>query len=269
MMKKSLPIVLVGIALVLGIIGFFVYKSTQKPSETTQTEPEKKKKISEPLNAIPEDQRPYLAVEPVADGRNILVKVFELKKPASETEYELEYQAGSLLQGAFGAIQLTSVPAEAKVLLGSCSAGGACTYHEDVRGGTIITRFKGEENYALKQDWKYIDNKAKDTEFSSKDAKFQIASAALKGVRYLTITNSPGYPGKPEGTVVSEHYAISTGSELQGTAKISIRARETGSLKIMGWDGKTWTAFPTTLASDDDKMAQAEVKLMPLYIVTK
>lgn len=268
-MKKTLPIILAGIAIVLGVIGFMVYKTTKKAPDTAQTEPEKKKKISEPINALAEDQRPYLAVEPVTDGRNIMVRVFELKKPATQTEYELEYQAGSLLQGAFGAIQLAKVPAEAKVLLGSCSAGGACTYHEDVRGGTIITRFKGDENYALKQDWKYIDNKAKDTEFSSKDAKFQIASASLKTARYLTITNSPGYPGKPEGTVVSEHYAISTGAALQGTAKISIRAREAGELKIMGWDGTTWTAFPTTVAADDDKMAQAEVKLLPLYIVTK
>jgi hypothetical protein len=268
-MKKTLPIILAGVVLVFGLIGFLVYKTTQKPTETTQTEPEKKRRVSEPINAIAEDQRPYLAVEPLTDGRNIMVRIFELKKPATQTEYELEYQAGSLLQGAFGAIQLTTVPAEAKVLLGSCSAGGACTYHEDVRGGTIITRFKGDENYALKQDWKYIDNKTKDTEFSSKDAKFQIASAALKTVRYLTITNSPGYPGTPEGTVVSEHYALSTGGELKGTAKISIRARETGDLKIMGWDGSAWTAFPTTLAADDDKMAEAEVELLPLYLVVK
>lgn len=268
-MKKPLPLILIVVAVLLSLGGFLVYQNSRKTPEVAQTEPEKKKKVSEPINALAEDLRPYLAVEPLTDGRNIVVRVFELKKAATQTEYELEYQAGSLLQGAFGAIQLATLPAEAKVLLGSCSAGGACTYHEDVRGGTIITRFKGEENYALKQDWKYIDNKAKDTEFSSKDAKFQIASAALKTVRYLTITNSPGYPGKPEGTVVSEHYALSTGTALQGTAKISIRARETGELKIMGWDNGTWTAFPTTLAADDDKMAQAEVKLLPLYIVTK
>lgn len=268
-MKKSLPLIITGVVIVLAIGGFFIYKNSQKPTETSQTEPEKKKKVSEPINAIAEDLRPYLAVEPATDGRNIMVKVFELKKPAIQTEYELEYQAGSLLQGAFGAIQLNSVPADAKVLLGSCSAGGACTYHEDVRGGTIITRFKGEENYALKQDWKYIDNKAKDTEFSSKDAKFQIASPSLKTARYITITNSPGYPGNPEGVVVSEHYALATGTALQGTAKISIRARETGDLKIMGWDGSNWTAFPTTRADDDDKMAQAEVKLLPLYVVVK
>ncbi len=268
-MKKNLPLI-VGAALVLALVGgAVVMKLNNKPQQTVETEPEKKKKVSEPINAIAVSDRPYLTVEPLADGRNILIKVFSLKKPATEAEYELEYQAGSLLQGAFGNIKIPSVPAETKILLGSCSAGGACTYHEDVRGGTIITRFKGDENYALKNEWKYIDNKTKDNEFSSKDAKFQIAADSLKKVRFITITNSPGYPEEPTGVVVSEVYALSTGSELTGTAKVSIRAKETGDLTVMGWDGKTWTALTTTLATDDNKMAQADGKLMQLYLVVK
>lgn len=267
-MKKNLPFIIVIIAIVGLLGGLIVWKMTSKPSETAQTEPEKKKKVSLPINTIPESDRPYLAIKPFADGRNISIAVYELKKAATTSEYELEYQAGSLLQGAFGEIKLASLPVETKVLLGSCSAGGACTYHEDVRGGTIITRYQGDEGYALKNEWKYIDNKAKDTEFSSKDAKFQLAADNLAKVRFLTITNSPGYPGTP-GQVVSEHYALAASSDLTGTAKISIRARESGSLQIMGWDGTTWTEFPTTVSNDDDKMAQAEAKLVQLYVVVK
>lgn len=268
-MKKNLPIV-IAVLVILGIVGgALAWKMSKKPETTTQTESDKKKKVSLPINTIAETERPYLTVKPLSDGRNIMISVFEVKKPATEAEYELEYQAGSLLQGAFGAIQLGTLPAEAKVLLGSCSAGGACTYHEDVRGGTIITRFKGEESYALKNEWKYIDNKAKDKEFSSKDAKFQISSDVLTKVRYLTITNSPGYPDKPAGEIMSEHYALAAGDALVGDAKVSIRAKDSGNLTIAGWDGKTWTEFPTTMATDDDKRAEATVKLMPLYVVIK
>lgn len=270
-MKKQKPLVwiiigLVGIVLVGGGIWFV---TSRKPAAPAATQPEKKKKVTAPINAIPGTDRPVVMIQPTADGHNIVIKVQEVKKSATDLDFEVEYQAGSLLQGAVGALKLASLPAEYKILLGSCSAGGACTYNTDVQGGTLTMNFSGGETYALKNEWKYIENKTKGTAFSSKDAKFQITSADLAKQRTLIIFNSPGYPGTPQGEVVSEHYALAAVDQLKGKAKVSLRAQSEGTLKIQGWNGSSWVSFPTTVAKDDAKLATAEVDLMQLYVVTK
>jgi len=178
-MKKTF---LIGGLVVLGltILSGGGWWLTHRPQTSTQTPTtEKKKKVSVPVNVIDQALRPFVSVLPTADGKNILISVQSLKKTATEAEYELEYQAGSLLQGAFGTIKLANLPSETKVLLGSCSAGGACTYHTEVQGGTLLMRFAGPEDYALKTDWKYIENKTQETAFSSKDGKFQVSGTQL------------------------------------------------------------------------------------------
>lgn len=264
MKKQHMLILGVVILLIAAVAGVFALKNNKSADTTDETT--KKQKIEEPVNVISLEERPYVQISPVADGRNIQLIIKELKKPANEAEYELEYQAGTLLQGIFGAIQLDKLPAQVTELLGSCSAGGKCSYHEDVKGGTLLLRFSGPENYALKQDWKYFDNSTKESAFSSKDAKFQLESESLSGQRYLVIYNSPGYPEGLEGTAVSEPYSLAVSSTLSGTGSLTMRANEEGSLKIMGWDGTQWHEFAGEM---DGKMVTAEVDLMELYIVVK
>jgi hypothetical protein len=267
---KSFPKIWLAIGLVLiGIIGGGVWWLQTNSKPISEIAPVAKKKLSLPLNVIPESDRPFVSVEPVADGRNVIIKVTQLKKIATEAEYELEYQAGSLLQGAFGTIKLDKIPSETKLLLGSCSAGGACTYHTDVQGGSLLMRYTGPESFALKTDWKYIENKTKETAFSSKDGKFQVSAPALAKEKLMIISNSPGYPADPKAPVVSEHYNLALATPVTGKLKLSIRAREEGKLTIQGWNGQSWVSFPTTIAKDDTKMAEAEVEPMALYLVTK
>jgi len=262
-MKKKLPIILV-VLLVIGTGIFTFTKLRSKPTVANETT--KKKRIEEPTNIIAVEERPYVQIIPHSDGHNVSLKVNETKKDAASVEYELEYQAGSLLQGAFGQLTLDSLPAIKEILLGSCSAGGACSYHEDVRGGTLLTRFNGPESYALKSRWKYIDNTKGETAFSSQDAKFQLESTDLKKQRYLVIFNTAGYPDGVEGTLVSEIYSLTSSGSLAGEAELTIRAEEEGELIIMGYDGTKWHEFKTTV---DDKMATAKVDLMELYVVAK
>lgn len=264
-MKKKLPLIVILLLVIIGG-GVFAYTKLNPKTNDQQTTNSKKKKIEEPLNVIALEERPYIQLIPLADGRNITIAVNELKKPATSVEYELEYQAGSLLQGAFGEIDLSSIPATAKILFGSCSAGGACTYHEDIKGGTLLTRFSGPESYALKSRWKYIDNQAKETALSSQDAKFQIDSKELAKQRFVVIFNTAGYPKKLSGTPVSEFYSLTAASPLSGKAELSIRANEDGQLKIMGWNGQSWQEFDSKV---EDKTATATVDLMELYVVVK
>jgi len=260
--KKLIISGLIILAVVGGGLVFF--KKDKTPTEPTTTQ---KKKLSLPTNTIPVEERPYLAIKPLADGHNLEISAYTLPKAAKTMEYELEYQAGTLLQGAFGEVNLASLPTTNKILLGSCSAGGACTFHEDVKGGSLLTRYvDGQDPYALKSDWKYIDNKTKATAFDSKDAKFQIESKDLANQRYLVIFNTPGYPKDAPGTVVSEIYSFETSGQLTGKANLTIRATEEGALKIAAWNGSKWTTFDSKV---DGKMVTATVDLAQLYVVIK
>ena len=259
-MKKILPIILV--LVVVGGGAFAFTKLRAKPQENDQTS--KKKRIEEPTNNSAVAERPYIQIIPHREGYNLSLKINEVKKDATSVEYELEYQAGSLLQGAFGQLSLSSLPATKKILLGSCSAGGACSYHEDVQGGTLLTRFDGSETYALKSRWKYIDNAAGEMAFSSQDAKFQIESKNLKKQRLLVIFNTAGYPEGLKQAPVSEIYSLTSSGSLSGEAEITIRADQEGDLTIMGYDGTKWHSFDTTT---EGKMASATVELMELYTV--
>jgi hypothetical protein len=268
-MKKQQLMIIGGILIVLLAIGGGILAYTKvfnKKSDTSQTAAPKKKKISEPVNVIPVSERPFIQILP-QDIHNVVMKINELKKPATSMEYELEYQTESNLEGAVGALELGSLPAQKVILLGSCSAGGACRYHANVKGGTLLAKFAGSENYVVKSEWKYIENPKKETSFSSKDAKFQITSKDLAAQKILIIYNSPGFPKTPSGTIVSDIYTVTTMSDQKGKASISVRANEDlTSAAVMGWDGQTWKEFTGSVSG---KTVTAEVDLLQAYVVVK
>ncbi len=264
---KKLPKkpMLIGVAVALVVLlvggGLWMNRSQDnEPEENTKN----KQRISLPENVIPVSERPVMRLTPLSSGHHIEFAVDLVKKPAAEVDYTLEYQTGTLVQAEQDLLSLGTLPVTKEIFLGSCSAGGACTYHEDVKGGSLLTTFLGDDPYALKSDWKYIDNSAKETDFSSRDGMFQISSDDLSTVRYLIVFNNAGYPDDAPGKVVSNPYSLSASSTLSGTAQLNIRAQEEGQLTIAGWDGESWTTFDTTA---EGKMATAEVDLLPLYVV--
>lgn len=260
MNKKKLS--LIGIIIIILFGGIFAFNKLRQKGNSTPETP-KKKKLS--LPEVKLEEAPYVILSPV-DSKNIAIDVREIKKTATEMDYELEYQAGTLLQGLFGLLTLNDLPITEKKLLGSCSAGGACTYHTDIKGGSFLGRFTGGEDYQKKADWKYIENIAKEAEFSSKDGKFQITSNDLKNNKLIIIFNGLGYPKGLEGTADSEPYSITSVSKLSGEAKLTIRANSEEATTIMGYDGNKWHEFKTT---KDSKMLTATVDLMELYMVVK
>ena len=263
MNKKMLPIIGVVLLVLVGGIFMLTRGGEEAPTEDKAL---KKRKISEPVNVIDLEERPYIMVKPNSDGRNLTIAVDSVKKDATEVDYELEYKSGSLQQGVFGSLSLATIPASTQQLMGSCSAGGSCTYHEDVTGGSLVTRFVGDENYALKTEWRYIENTDKETAMGSTDAKFQITSEEFAEVRLAVIGDASGLPAEVDGTLVSAPYYLATVPSVSGTAELTMRANEEGDLKIMGWDGSEWVEFTGTV---DGKSITAEVDLLEAYVVVK
>jgi len=253
------------LALLIMIIGIFSYTRINKGA-VTQTPPAQKKKVIAPTNIIPVSERPYVEIDPV-DSRNISIQVNVMKKAADTVDYEIEYQTDSSLEGAQGNITLGASQSKAQILLGSCSAGGACRYHTGVVGGTLLLKFNGTSNYSLKQEWNYIQNPNKGTQFSSKDAKFQLESKDLANQTIMIIYNSPGYPKDSPGTAISDPYSLTAISPLKGAANLTMRTTEEAvTAQIIGWNGTIWKAFPSKV---DGKTVSASVELLPLYLVVK
>lgn len=268
-MKLSKNVMIGGVIVAVLLVGggALAYKKASSKNTTSPTSGQtKKKKVAEPVNAISVDQRPYVQISPLADGRNLEVIIKAIQKPAQEAEYELEYQAGSLLQGAFGTIKLAPMPGIAKILLGSCSAGGACTYHTDISKGTLLLRFKGSENYALKSDWHYYENLRTKPSITSDDGKFSLSTGDLKSQRYAIIYNTPGYPAGLPGTPISDPFSLAVSDTLKGMATVTIQSDQTESAKIMSWNGKSWNELKTTVKGN---ALMAEGELSELYILVK
>lgn len=262
--KKLLIILPVVILVIIGAIFLLnKNKNASKVAEPTTT----KKKVQSPVNVIAVAERPYLRLEPSADGHHITIIIEEVKKPATELDYEMEYQTGSMLQGFGGLIQLDKLPVSEKKLFGSQSAGGAITYHEDIKGGNLLAQFTGTENYAVKSAWRYFTNSDKATTFSSQDTKFSITNQSLSKYSYIVVYNSPGYPGEVKGELLSDPYTVAAEKSLKllsSNFEVSIRASEAG--QMMGYDGSKWQKIDSTY---EDGVVKATAPLMDVYLLVK
>lgn len=264
--KKKLMIALAVLLVAIISVVFVINKNKQKVSDAPQTAV--KKKIQSPVNVISVKERPYMRLEPSADGRYITIAIEEVKKPASELDYEMEYQTGSMLQGFGGLIQLGDLPVSERKLFGSQSAGGAITYHEDIKGGNLLAEFSGSENYAVKSAWRYFENSDNLDKFSSQDNKFSISNETLANYSYLIIYNSPGYPMEFDGELLSDPYVVTAEKSLKTNSSdftVSIRSSDE-SAKIMGYDGENWLEMNSTFR---DGLITASGPFMDVYILVK
>lgn len=271
MKNKNLPLIIGAVLIVLLLLGGGVYAYTkrgQKVADAPKTSPApKKKKINEPLNVLAVTERPYIEIIP-KDVHNIVLRVNEVKKAASSADYELEYLTESNLEGAVGSFELGTLPAEREVLLGSCSAGGACRYHTNVDGGNLVLKFTGNENYALKQEWKYFGSAKKDGKFAfDKDETFLLESKDLAKTSLLVIYNTPGYPKTLSGDIASKVYSVTTSGTLKGKGTVSLQLNDgVTDATIMGWDGQSWKELTTKVTGNK---AKAEGDLMSVYVAVK
>ena len=264
-MKKKIPLIIGAGVLVLATSIFVLTRNnkTKNNEEAAVT----KKKISRPVNLIPTSERPFMQLEPSSDGHYITLNILELKKEASDLEYEMEYQTGSMLQGFQGMISLDELPTSEKKLFGSRSAGGSVTYHEDIKGGNLLATFEGGEGYAVKSAWRYFTNSENETEFNSQDTKFSISNDDLAKYSYIVIFNSPGYPGELKNELISDVYTISAEKSLKilsSKFEVSIRTNSE-TAQIMGYDGEEWIEIETELTNG---LAQGSAAVMEAYLLT-
>ncbi len=266
-MKKISAVLALLIIIIVGT--FFVLRSKNDTPEPEDEKKERRSRILEPVNQIPVADRPYINITPSRDGKNIFIKVHELKKSAELMEFELEYRTGTQIQLDQSRIDLTDLPVQEKIYLGTCSTGGKCSDWEDVQGGTLLARFTGgDEKYVLKNNWRYFENIENPTDsFTSKDGMFTISSPELEKIPYIIIYDSPGYPsieGELNFEVKSLVYTSSFNKQLDDSqVEVTIKTKEEN-VFIYGYDGEKWIKLETQV---QDQTAQTQTEIYPLYIL--
>jgi hypothetical protein len=262
--KQQLIAIVIAVLLLGGGSWWAFGRSSQAEPEAPQAT---KKRIQSPVNVIDVAERPYLRLDPSSDGRYVTINVLEVKKAATQLDYEMEYQTGSMLQGFQGLLTLDKLPKSDRKLFGSQSAGGAITYHEDIKGGSLLAQFGGSEDYAVKSAWRFFQNTAKDSKFTSQDTKFSISNDALASVRHLIVYNSPGYPAALKGELLSDPYVVSADQSLQAISSnftVSFRSSNAEAV-IMGYDGAKWQELETSAA---DGLLTSTGPFMEVYLLT-
>lgn len=218
----------------------------------------------EPVNIIPLNERPFAHISPTEDGRNIILTVESLNKPAESAEYEIEYQAGTILQGFGGSLEIDPLPATVKQMLGSCSAGGKCSYDEDVKGGQLTLRFEGSDRYAVRGDWTFTKIDPKSDLISSRDGRFGLVGAGSKA-KYGIVFQSPGLPAPAPAAALSNVYAVGVSGTVSNNLKVSIRLNEAAtSARLAVWDGKAWSLLPGQVS---DQVLNVPLKTLPLAVM--
>jgi hypothetical protein len=256
--------IIVGVVALL-LVGGGVYAFTRKPEAEIVAPPSKKPKKA--VNLIPLEERPYVTIQPL-QARNMLeVTIHDLKKKAKSVEVTLEYDRNKgVLDAVLNSFSLDKTPLIEQMFLGSKSAGGATTYHDDVIGGSVTLDFS-DEDYALEVPWRYDDTKTSYDALSTTDGKFQIKfDKPLKTAKVL-VMQSPGLPTEAKGKVLSGPYFVGIVGDLpDSTAEVKLRlSEESNSATIYGLvDGK-WVAYETV---SDGKTATAKGALVSTYIAT-
>jgi len=262
-MKKILIVIFLFLLAGGGYFGYQKFKPTQ-------VEEEEKKVINRKetlVNQLDLEKRPYVVLRPREDGRELSLTISNLKMGEKRVEYELEYQAGTMIQGAFGRIDFEEEPAPVtkKLLLGSCSKG-KCTYDKDVSGGSLTLYFEGREDYSLKGDFTLNQMEEKEGIFSSRDLKASlgVGTGQLGTNDFVVVFSTMGLPDKVDGQVLAGPVGFFGANKSVSEGILTFKTDETEGVKVLGWDGEEWKSYPVEA---EDGSVFAEIDRLGSYVL--
>jgi hypothetical protein len=231
-MKQKKLLIALGLVALLAIAAVIIYMRWRG------SDPSKQEIISDQrqlINVLPIEERPFVALFPHVSNKLITLYVVN-DHNASKLALEIEYLSGNALKGG-----RTSVPDDATFpytkgfLLGSCSAGGKCSFDTDITTGTIKTALiqKGE-SHILRSNYTFVGQ----TRSATSDQKIAFTPAGrFQGD--VIVGGSHGFIGQLEAEAAMEPVVLtsSVGDEIEGV--LSLRVSDASS--ILFWDGKAFS----------------------------
>jgi hypothetical protein len=156
----------------------------------------------------------------------------------------LEYDRNKGVEDAvLKSFSLSTVPSINKIFLGSKSAGGHTTYHDDVIGGDLTMTFSGEEeDYSLRVPWRYDDTQQRYSQIATRDRYFELVLDEPYRTPKILVMQSPGLPAPVDGQVLAGPYLVRGVGILPNlTGQLTMRLPQAEpEAKLVIFNGQTW-----------------------------
>lgn len=240
-MKKFTPILIALPVLLLVILGFVFLKKSNKPVSIEDQESAGARLV---INQLDQDKRPFTILSQHPSGK-LLSLYLENTSYIEEATVDLEYLSGDLLKGAKSTLESPVADPFAKAfLLGSCSAGGKCSFDKDLVSGSIKLKLKIQDEsdiHVLKGDYSFVDG-----ETTTTDGRLTYTPVGNPIGEILL--NTIGLPEKPEGKLELYPFAItSTNSQA---IKGEIEIRKQGISKVLLYSSSGYQKLDATISED-------------------
>jgi len=234
--KKFLPFIILGCALVLLFVGFtFIKKSFQPISQSSDS-------TDQPVADIKTENSPVASLTPTADGHWLNLRIEGIKLTAKSMDYELLYTLpDGRTQGVPGTIDLSGKDViERKLLLGSESSG-KFRYDQGVKGGTLNLKFRdanGKLTGKLTTDFKLFST---ETDLQSADSALKFTLNNNSGNTFFVVMKTFGLPATSPGSLKSGPIGIFASDTLSHKGKVTLDGA-----KVYEWNGGSWQTVDTS-----------------------
>jgi len=236
-MKKLIPLLILSSTLLLS----GCQKKTDDSSSLETQEPTGARLV---INQLNQDQRPFSILSQHSSGK-LLTFFLENTSSIKEATVDLEYLSGDLLKGARSTLEAPiSDPYAKAFLLGSCSAGGKCSFDRDLISGSLKLKLKiqGESDiHVLKGDYFFVDGPVTTT-----DGRITYTPSGNPSGQMLL--NTLGLPKKIEGSLLLYPIAITSTGKQAIKGELEIRKKSVG--KVMLYDGSDYQELDARLSED-------------------
>jgi hypothetical protein len=222
----------------------------------TEETPDQANNVKLLINELELNKRPFVAMVPHSSGRLLSLYIDNVPSDAKSSTLDIEYLAGNLLKGGRVTLNLpVNTPFIQAFLLGSCSAGGKCSFDKDLTSGTLKHRVEFEgETHILKSNYVFINGE----EVSTTDTKANFVPANKKQTNLILI-DSQGLPAKVDGETVSSPFIITsiTDDPIKGT--LSLRGKD--ATRALIYDGSSFKEIP--IKSNQDGVVVLTIDTTP------
>lgn len=205
------------------------------------------------INQLEIDKRPFVALFPHPSGK-LLTLMIDKPGDIPEAKIEVEYLSGNSLKGGRASVEFpTDLPYTRSFLLGTCSAGGSCSFDTDLSTGTLKTSFTlGSDLHVLKDTFVFIDG-----ESSTSDLRLKFTPQdTLSGIQILSFTH--GFLGEIDQKVTQPGVLLTSSNSRLISGQLSIKAPK--AQKLYYYNGQQYQKLK---AQKQDQYLVAEISLRP------
>jgi len=240
-MKKLAPVIVIILAILLIITGLLFKKKSSNPLSLEDQEAAGARLV---INQLDQDKRPFTILSQHSTGK-LLAFYLENTSYIEGATIDLEYLSGDLLKGARSTLESPiSDPFAKAFLLGSCSAGGKCSFDKDLISGSLKLKLRVQDEsdiHVLKGDYSFVDGKTTTTDG-------RVTYTPTGNPTGEILLNTLGLPEKPESNIELYPLAItSTGSQA---IKGELEIRKTGITKVLIYTTSGYQELDAVITED-------------------